>query len=217
MAAELRFPAVALLLVRRIKRLQSFSDGDGNGFGVVFGEDAARSFCCLYFGPDGQVDFSEGAGEAGGFGGFLFSGGGGGGMSVVFSSFAKGRDLVFPAGDLVSGSSASSTAADFLVCHDSEDDGRCSSTRFFVYESSSAFWLCLVVCFYCGRSTMFASSACPGRATASSRLCKFRPVENRGRLMRKEENEGDAAGCVRFYLVNQGVSCKDAGLYCTSV
>ncbi|CAO2047494.1 unnamed protein product [Urochloa humidicola] len=158
MAAELRFPAVALLLVRRIKRLQSFSDGDGNGFGVVFGEDAARSFCCLYFGPDGQVDFSEGAGEAGGFGGFLFSGGGGG-----------------------------------------------------------AFWLCLVVCFYCGRSTMFASSACPGRATASSRLCKFRPVENRGRLMRKEENEGDAAGCVRFYLVNQGVSCKDAGLYCTSV
>ncbi|CAO2038757.1 unnamed protein product [Urochloa humidicola] len=45
-------------------------------------------------------------------------------MSVVFSSFAKGRDLVFPAGDLVSGSSASSTAADFLVYHGSEDDGR---------------------------------------------------------------------------------------------
>jgi hypothetical protein len=94
-----------------------------------------------------------------------------------------------------------------LVCHGSEDVGRCSSTRFFVYESSSACWLCLVVCFYCGRSTS-ASSAFPGRTMASIHLCKFEPTERR----RAKEEEGDDSGCVLAYHVIQGVflqSCRD--------
>jgi hypothetical protein len=93
-----------------------------------------------------------------------------------------------------------------LVCHGSEDVGRCSSTRFFVYESSSACWLCLVVCFYCGRSTS-ASSAFPGRTMASIHLCKFEPTERR-----RAKEEGDDSGCVLAYHVIQGVflqSCRD--------
>lgn len=90
MTAELRFPAMVVLLSRRIKILQDLSDGDG--VGVPLGEVAASGFCLLFFASFGPGALFVGVGVASGFGGPPIPGGEG--MRVLFCSRAKGMDLM---------------------------------------------------------------------------------------------------------------------------
>lgn len=76
LATKLWVLVLAATLLRRIKSLQPFSDDGGNGFAVVFGEDAVMHFGLLYFGSGGRVELFGGA-VVSGSGGSSFSGGGG--------------------------------------------------------------------------------------------------------------------------------------------
>ncbi|KAG2651025.1 hypothetical protein PVAP13_1NG514100 [Panicum virgatum] len=67
---------MVVLLSRRIKSLQAFSDGGDNGCGVIFGEGAVI-FCLLCFISGRRVEPLGVAGEAGGLGASVFSVGGG--------------------------------------------------------------------------------------------------------------------------------------------
>ncbi|RLM81028.1 hypothetical protein C2845_PM12G12190 [Panicum miliaceum] len=84
MMAELRFPAMVVLLSRRIKILQDLSDGDG--VGVPLGEVAASGFCLLFFASFGPGALFVGVGVASGFGGPPIPGGEGAAFSGPVAS-----------------------------------------------------------------------------------------------------------------------------------
>lgn len=68
---------MVVLLSRRIKSLQAFSDDADIGCGVIFGEGAVIYFCLLCFHFGELAELSGVAGAAGGLGVSSFSGGGG--------------------------------------------------------------------------------------------------------------------------------------------
>ena len=68
---------MVVLLSRRIKSLQAFSDDADIGCGVIFGEGAVIYFCLLCFHFGELAELSGVAGAAGGLGISSFSGGGG--------------------------------------------------------------------------------------------------------------------------------------------
>ena len=75
---------MVVLLSRRIKSLQAFSDDADIGCGVIFGEGAVIYFCllCFHFGELAAL-----SGVAGGLGVSSFSGGGG--KSFVYPLFCE--------------------------------------------------------------------------------------------------------------------------------
>jgi len=126
------------------------------GGGVLSGRPvrcAFPCFCLLSFGSGGRVVFFVGAPISGD-----------GGMRFAFSSFAKGGESFFSAVGWVAGSSVTTAAAfsgrqlcgwrrRMIWSTRASKMADVLAPDFFVYER-----LCLVVCFYCGRSTTFVSS-----------------------------------------------------------
>ncbi|KAG2556703.1 hypothetical protein PVAP13_8NG193300 [Panicum virgatum] len=97
---ELAFMAMEESPSQRIRALQIFCDEDGDGLGVVSGEDFVRCFWCLCSGSGGRVKLSAEDGGATAtvyFRGFPISGGGG--MSFVWPIFLRnGGPLRHPHG-----------------------------------------------------------------------------------------------------------------------
>lgn len=92
---------MVVLLSRRIKSLQVFSDDADIGCGVIFGEGAVIYFCLLCFHFGEPAELSGVAGAAGGLGVSSFSGGGGKNF-VCPLFFAKGWDFTASPMDSVS-------------------------------------------------------------------------------------------------------------------
>ena len=87
---ELAFTAMEESPSQRIRALQIFCDDDGDGLGVVSGEDFVRCFWCLCSGSGGRVKLSAEDGGATAtvyFRGFPISGGGG--KSFVWPLFCE--------------------------------------------------------------------------------------------------------------------------------
>ena len=85
------------------------------------------------------------------------------------------------------------------------EDGRCLAPDFFVYER-----LCLVVYFYCGRSTTFVSSMCFG-------MLIWKEVPKMTSLLLEMGKKNSSSRDSHVFFLFSGVLFVNEGMYCTAV
>ena len=95
-------------------------------------------------------------------------------------------------------------AADDLV-YKGIKDGRCLAPDFFVYER-----LCLVVCFYCGRSTTFVSSMCFG-------MLIWKEVRKMTSLLMEMGKKNSSSRALLVIFLFSGVLFVKSGVYCALI